>query len=197
MNEIQINTTTLSIPTQTKKKILKSTQKRELILGAALECFSTKGLSKTTLSEIAKLANMGASHILYHFKNTDEIFEELINRMFKEAQARSKEYSKKATTSNEKLEAYTHAMFDWLFSNKSYQKLLMQFYSESFYNVKLKSLRQKIHNSALDYFDLLLGDKNKARIAQNLLTGSLIEFSTDHSHDVRIRNTAIEYIKSL
>lgn len=180
-----------------RRKILKSTKKHELILRAALECFSNQGLAKTNLADIAKASGISSSHILYHFKNNDEIFESLILAMFKEAQNRSKEYSKKASTKTEKLEAYVHAMFDWLFSNKNYQRLLLQFYSESFYNSNLKALRQKIHQSALDYFELLLADKNKARAAQNLLTGALIEFSADHIHDVKIRNTALEFIKKL
>ncbi len=191
MNELQIDQ---HAGTQTKKKILKSTQKRKQILSAGLECFANQGLSKTTLADIAKACHMGSSHILYHFKNTDEIFYELIAEMFKDAQLRSKDYSKKAQGREQKIESYIHAMFDWLFSNKNHQKLFLQFQSECLYRHELKDLRNKIHLAAIDYWNYLLNDKNKALVAQNLLTGSLIDFCLDHIQNVNIRTQTIQFI---
>ncbi len=194
MNELQTQTRQ---QTQTKKKILKSTQKRKQILSTALECFANQGLSKTTLADIAKGSGMGSSHILYHFKNTDEIFYELTTEMFREAQIRSKDYSKKVQGREQKLEAYIHAMFDWLFSNKSYQKLFLQFQSECIYNSQLRILRERIHSAGVEYFYLLTNQKELSFIYQNLLTGSLIDFCLNPIQDVKIRTQTLNFIKEI
>lgn len=191
MNELQQHD---SIRTQTKKKILKSTQKEKQILSAALECFAKKGLAQTTLSDISKQSGVSSSHILYHFKNTHEIFLKLVQEMFKDAQIRAKDYTRKATGSHNKLEAYVHAMFDWLFANKEYQKLFLQFQSECMYQSELKNLRNHIHKSGVDYFAYLMGDPNKALMAQNLLTGSLIDFCLDHIQNVKIREVTLSHL---
>jgi AcrR family transcriptional regulator len=183
------------IKTQTKKKILKSTQKEKQILSAALECFAKKGLSQTTLSDISKHSKVSSSHILYHFKNTHEIFLRLVQEMFKDAQIRAKDYTRKATGPDNKLEAYIHAMFDWLFANKDYQKLFLQFQSECAYQPELKNLRHRIHQSGIDYFYYLIRDSDKALVAQNLLTGSLIDFCLDHIQNVKIRDVTVTTIK--
>lgn len=180
--------------TQTKRQILKSAQKQKMILKVAVECFSRRGLSKTSLADIATEANMGSSHILYHFKNTDEIFVELIKKMFQEARERSKTYSQKARGPEEKLEAYVHAMFDWVFSNKNYQRLFLLFQSESLYIQELIQIRRQTHQGAIDFLSYLLKDKNKALIAQNLLTGALIDFCLDPIQNVNIREQTKNHI---
>lgn len=114
--------------------------------------------------------------------------------MFKDAQTRAKDYTRKATGPQNKLEAYVHAMFDWLFANKDYQRLFLQFQSECMYQPELKNLRNHIHKSGVDYFAYLLGDSEKALVAQNLLTGSLIDFCLDHIQNVKIREITIQYL---
>lgn len=56
-------------------------QTREDILNAATEMFYENGVSKTTLDDIAKAANVTRGAIYWHFKNKLEIFDALHERL--------------------------------------------------------------------------------------------------------------------
>lgn len=56
-------------------------EKRELILEAALEVFSTHGFRGSTIDQIAEAAGMSKPNLLYYFKNKEEIFATLIKRL--------------------------------------------------------------------------------------------------------------------
>lgn len=49
--------------------------RRELILEAFHDCIIKKGYSKTTLRDVARKADMTASHLLYYFSGKDAILE--------------------------------------------------------------------------------------------------------------------------
>ena len=51
----------------------KSTQKRNQLLSAALDVFSTYGFSGASLDEIAQLANMHKSNIFYYYENKEAL----------------------------------------------------------------------------------------------------------------------------
>ena len=52
----------------------KSTQKRNQLLSAALDVFSTYGFSGASLDEIAQLANMHKSNIFYYYENKESLY---------------------------------------------------------------------------------------------------------------------------
>ena len=56
-------------------------EKRELILEAALEVFSSHGFRGSTIDQIAEAAGMSKPNLLYYFKGKEEIFVTLINRL--------------------------------------------------------------------------------------------------------------------
>ena len=57
------------------------TEKRELILDAALEVFSTHGLRGATIDQIAEAAGMSKPNLLYYFRRKDDIHTTLIQRL--------------------------------------------------------------------------------------------------------------------
>ncbi len=57
--------------------------RREKILSSALKLFSTKGLTGTKISDIAKDSNSSQGLVYHYFKSKDAIFIELINSAFK------------------------------------------------------------------------------------------------------------------
>lgn len=63
---------------KTKEEALKT---RELLLDAAIEIFSTKGVSRTTLADIAKQANMTRGAVYWHFENKDAVLEALWEKL--------------------------------------------------------------------------------------------------------------------
>lgn len=56
----------------------KSTQKRNQLLAAALDIFSTYGFSGASLDEIAQLANMHKSNIFYYYENKEALYIEVL-----------------------------------------------------------------------------------------------------------------------
>ncbi len=57
------------------------TEKRELILDAALEVFSTHGFRGATIDQIAEAAGMSKPNLLYYFRRKDDIHTTLIQRL--------------------------------------------------------------------------------------------------------------------
>jgi TetR/AcrR family transcriptional regulator len=59
------------------------TEKREVILEAALEVFSTHGFRGATIDMIAEAAGMSKPNLLYYFRSKEDIHETLIERLLK------------------------------------------------------------------------------------------------------------------
>jgi TetR/AcrR family transcriptional regulator len=57
------------------------TEKREVILEAALDVFSMHGFRGATIDQIADAAGMSKPNLLYYFKGKEDIFETLIHRL--------------------------------------------------------------------------------------------------------------------
>lgn len=56
----------------------KSVQKRQQLLDAALDVFSTYGFNGASLDEIARLANMHKSNIFYYYENKEALYIEVL-----------------------------------------------------------------------------------------------------------------------
>jgi TetR/AcrR family transcriptional regulator len=56
-------------------------EKREIILDAALEIFSTQGFRGSTIDEIADAAGMSKPNLLYYFRGKEEIYTTLLHRL--------------------------------------------------------------------------------------------------------------------
>lgn len=56
-------------------------EKREVILGAALDAFSVHGLRGATLEKIAVAAGMSKPHVVYYFGSKDAIYTELLESL--------------------------------------------------------------------------------------------------------------------
>lgn len=56
-------------------------EKREVILEAALEVFSTNGFRGSTIDQIAEAAGMSKPNLLYYFRRKEDIHETLMHRL--------------------------------------------------------------------------------------------------------------------
>ena len=54
---------------------------RNLILDTAETVFSEKGVSRTTLNDIAKAADLTRGAIYWHFKNKADLFDAMLQRV--------------------------------------------------------------------------------------------------------------------
>jgi TetR/AcrR family transcriptional regulator len=66
-----------------KRRTRIQTEKRELILEAALEMFSAHGFRGSTIDQIAEAAGMSKPNLLYYFRRKEDIHEALIQRLLK------------------------------------------------------------------------------------------------------------------
>lgn len=55
-----------------------STDKKNQILNAAIECFTTYGFEKTSMSDIGRLVGLNKASLYYHFKDKQELFNSMI-----------------------------------------------------------------------------------------------------------------------
>jgi TetR/AcrR family transcriptional regulator len=68
-------------------------EKREVILDAALEVFSTQGFRGATIDQIADAAGMSKPNLLYYYRSKDEIHRTLLHRLLDRWLAPLKEMS--------------------------------------------------------------------------------------------------------
>ena len=66
-----------------KRRSRIQTEKRELILEAALEVFSAHGFRGATIDQIAEAAGMSKPNLLYYFHRKEDIHEALMQRLLK------------------------------------------------------------------------------------------------------------------
>ncbi|TJW86777.1 MAG: TetR family transcriptional regulator, partial [Mesorhizobium sp.] len=69
----------MEIPAPRRTRIQQ--EKRELILEAALEVFSTNGFRGSTIDQIAEAAGMSKPNLLYYFRRKEDIHETLMQRL--------------------------------------------------------------------------------------------------------------------
>jgi TetR/AcrR family transcriptional regulator len=56
-------------------------EKREIILDAALDIFSTRGFRGATIDQIAEAAGMSKPNLLYYYRGKEEIYTTLLHRL--------------------------------------------------------------------------------------------------------------------
>ncbi|MDM5213828.1 TetR/AcrR family transcriptional regulator [Peribacillus sp. RS7] len=61
-----------------------SVDRKKLILEAATKSFSLFGYKATTMDQVAKIANVGKGTIYTFYKNKEELFREIVQRMIEE-----------------------------------------------------------------------------------------------------------------
>lgn len=72
--------TVLARATQTQRRTRIQREKREIILEAALDVFSTRGFDGATVDQIASAAGMSKPNLLYYFARKEDIYRALLDR---------------------------------------------------------------------------------------------------------------------
>ncbi|RFC68252.1 MULTISPECIES: TetR family transcriptional regulator C-terminal domain-containing protein [Mesorhizobium] len=71
----------MNAPVKPLRRTRIQTEKRDLILNAALEIFSTHGFRGSTIDQIAEAAGMSKPNLLYYFRGKEDIHETLIEKL--------------------------------------------------------------------------------------------------------------------
>lgn len=73
----------MNAPVKPPRRTRIQTEKRERILEAALDIFSTHGFRGSTIDQIAEAAGMSKPNLLYYFRSKEDMYETLISNLLK------------------------------------------------------------------------------------------------------------------
>lgn len=144
-------------------------ERREEIVGAALELIAEKGFQKTSMREIAVLANMGKSSLYDFFKTKDEIVVYAVEKKIEETMQTVNKIIADESSPEQRLRKI---MQNHLFVPKQYKTVLMWLQTESEYLEQ--SYRNRLKEARYAY-----QDKIKSVIENGVTAGIFIETDTD------------------
>ncbi len=101
--------------------------KKQKLLSAGLTLFATKGLTGTTIRDIAQLAQVNSSMISYHYKNKEGLYRACLNDIKNNKLAFIKMTLTKPTSAKDyknKLEQFAHEFIE-IFSKDKYSGMLL------------------------------------------------------------------------
>uniref|UniRef100_UPI0028AD380C TetR/AcrR family transcriptional regulator n=1 Tax=Lacrimispora sp. TaxID=2719234 RepID=UPI0028AD380C len=75
---------------------MKSKDKKQQIIDAAIEVISNQGIEKTSVREIAAAAGLTTGAIYYHYKNKEELFQDVVNESIHFSHKISEKYTNKS-----------------------------------------------------------------------------------------------------
>ena len=67
-----------------RKTKVEAQKTRNYLLKAALDTFYTRGVSRSSINEIAQTAGVTRGALYWHFKNKEDLFEGLFQQVFAE-----------------------------------------------------------------------------------------------------------------
>ena len=144
-------------------------ERREEIVGAALELISEKGFQKTSMREIAVLANMGKSSLYDFFKTKDEIVVYAVEKKIEETMQTVNKIIADESSPEQRLRKI---MQNHLFVPKQYKTVLMWLQTESEYLEQSYRNRLKVARYAYQ-------DKIKSVIENGVTAGIFRKTDTD------------------
>lgn len=129
---------------------MKDNPKKQIITQVAQNIFSTNGLLKTTVGEIAKAARMGKASLYHYFQSKEEIFKEVVeqeNRFLKE---KIREAVNRETTPQKKMKIYILKKMEYLNELANIHSALKDEYLENY--AFIEKIREK--NSREELFTI-------------------------------------------
>ncbi|MDO8288787.1 MAG: TetR/AcrR family transcriptional regulator [Parvibaculum sp.] len=153
----------------------KSDISRTRILDAAAKTFRQKGYAATTLNEIAKVADMQAGSLYYHFNSKDELLEEVldigINRVH-EAVEESQENMPAGASQRERIRAAVDAHLTTLLKHGDYTSASISIFAQIPEEIRQRQIPKRDAFSAL--WRRILGRAQKAGALRNDVNLSMV-----------------------
>lgn len=97
----------------------KHEQRKEKIIVAAIQLFNRYGFRKTTLEDIAREAGVGKATLYHYVEGKDELFTEMVERLFQRFKGRLETVLAMDCSSRQKLVRYADA---WLAHHREMQE---------------------------------------------------------------------------
>lgn len=112
--------------------IVDKVQKRKDIALACKDIFCQNGINNLTISQIAKVANVGKGTLYEYFKNKEDIIFEIVNIMMLERNKVKHKKLKELSSTREKIKEFSRFFYDD--AEKELRKLYKEFISISLVN---------------------------------------------------------------
>ena len=103
-----------------ERKEREKQQRRDAILDAAERLFFSKGMENSTMDEVAREAEFSKGTIYLYFKNKEELYLGITNRGLDILKKIFKQFSDKAATGIEKVEAIGYAYLEFSQKHRDY-----------------------------------------------------------------------------
>jgi AcrR family transcriptional regulator len=157
----------------------RSDKRRSRILRALHDCVIEKGYAKTTLADVARVAGMSSSHLLYYFRGKDAIleyyFEEMAGRLLERVDGFRIE------NPENQIEKLAELFFAGKAMSTSEIGFMLECFGAAVHDEKLHREKSELDRAFKKYLEGLFrksaGDsgstRNKAEIAYSMLIGLL------------------------
>lgn len=113
--------------------------RRDQIIESAIASIAAYGYVKTTLDQIAEVADVSRGVITYYFKSKDALLTSVLNRILKSIKDAIKERVQAADSPTEKLREYIFASFDHMEKNRVYYEAQVELWSNLEYKKEMNS----------------------------------------------------------
>ncbi len=120
-------------------KIGVASKRRAEIIEATFFCIALKGYSNITMQDIADSAGVSKGVIHYYFRNKDELFLSVFEKLVKDLDGHIASKVERAKTPPEKVRAIIGAVFEKVKENKKFQVVLLDFWAHSTKNPTLRA----------------------------------------------------------
>lgn len=101
-------------------------RRREQLLDAALECFSTQGLLQTGIEDVRRAAGASPSSVYHLFDGMPGLVAELLKRTFERLLAHLDTALSTATTAQEAIVSLVHAHLEWVSAHRDEARFMYQ-----------------------------------------------------------------------
>ena len=114
-------------------------KRRAEIIEATFFCIALKGYSNITMQDIADSAGVSKGVIHYYFRNKEELFLSVLERLIRDLDSHLAKKVERAKTPPQKIRAITSAVFEKTRENKKFQVVLLDFWAQSTKNPTLRA----------------------------------------------------------
>ncbi len=118
-------------------------RRRAEIIEATFFCIALKGYSNITMQDIADSAGVSKGVIHYYFRNKEELFISVFEKLIGDLDANIARRVEQADTPPEKIRAVIGAVFEKIRANKKFQIVLLDFWAHSTRNPSLKKVNAR------------------------------------------------------
>jgi AcrR family transcriptional regulator len=115
---------TVPAPAPRRSRAESTSERRQDILDAALECFSTMGYEQTTLADIRERAGASTGSIYHHFGSKERIAAALYLDGLRQTQDAGMEALLRTRTARTGITALVVAYIDWVVANPAFASFL-------------------------------------------------------------------------